>query len=222
MIASNISPRTRSQNDAFEVKDICHILSAEAHRKDCSCDWSLKSYTKTRRSQGPDRDGLIKNKNLLAKILEVAPTGRPGLIALKETWLHLHRKYDIMDKETHLGVDDWAVECSDRVRLAFKHLLDLRDSGSKWIAPEIAELLGKLQPKVSDADDFIPLGHPNPPSPAPQCSTPVKKATRFEENHVRNIGGDDRARMSLPQVLQDAANHSVRGACMQPAAEPDV
>ena len=161
------------------MKDLCHILSAEANRKDCSFDWSLKSYTKTRRSQGPDRDGLIKNKNLLAKILEVAPTGRPRLIALKETWLHLHRKYDIMGKETHLGVDDWAVECLDRVRLAFKHLLDLRDSGSKWIAPEIAELLRKLQPKVSDADDFIPLGQPNPPSPGPQCSTPVKKSDAF-------------------------------------------
>ena len=77
---------------------VTHRLCGGQPETNCSFDWSLKTYTKTRRSQGPNREGLIRNKKLLAKILEAAPTGRPGLIVLKESWLHLHRKYNIMDK----------------------------------------------------------------------------------------------------------------------------
>ena len=47
-----------------------------------------------------------------------------------------------------------------------------------WIAPEIAELIEKLQPTNSAANDFVPMGQPTPPSP-PSCSTSPLESADF-------------------------------------------
>eukprot|EP00974_Lingulodinium_polyedra_P110966 10732361-Lingulodinium_polyedra.AAC.1 len=55
----------------------------------------MKHYAKARRSQGPDRNGLAMYKLLLTCVLQHAPGGFPGLVALRDCYLQLQREYGI-------------------------------------------------------------------------------------------------------------------------------
>ena len=87
MSGTELARSPRSCNDVFGVADLCVLLKQYANQKRLSWDWFLHFYTKIRRSQGPDRAGLRYYQVLLRTVLQVAPRGRPGLIALKEAWM---------------------------------------------------------------------------------------------------------------------------------------
>ena len=109
---------------------------------------------KKQRSQGPDREGLVTYKLLLTVVLWFAPGGFPGHAALKETWLWLHREYGIMSEELrNLGKDlmTWASECADKVRLACKHLVQLKDSQTRFVSPVVQDLLEMIVADPTEA-----------------------------------------------------------------------
>ena len=131
----------RAPNDVVCVSDLFASLSVLAKNRDCTVDWALSTYVKTRRSQGPDKQGLVTHVQLLAIVLSHAPGGRPGQVVLHDTWMALHRRYGIGPT---VNPEVWADKCAVKIRLALKHLLDMIASPPKSIAPEICMLLDKV------------------------------------------------------------------------------
>lgn len=186
----SVSPRApRGVNDVFfSVSDLFDSLSVLAKNRDCTVDWQLSTYVKTRRSQGPDKEGLVTHGQLLAIILSHAPGGRPGQVALLDTWMALHRRYGIGPR---VNPEVWADKCAVKIRLALKHLLDIKASPPKSIPPEICMLLDKVVETnggssgsgaegggvgsglQSPSTDSIPAAQPSPASPpAPDAAAP--------------------------------------------------
>ena len=195
----SVSPRApRGVNDVLSVSDLFASLSVLAKNRDCTVDWQLSTYVKTRRSQGPDKEGLVTHGQLLAIVLSHAPGGRPGQVALQDTWMALHRRYGIGPT---VNPEVWADKCAVKIRLALKHLLDIKASPPKSIPPEICMLLDKVvdtnggsspagphgsgaegggvgSGRYSPSTDSIPAAQPSPTSPpAPDAAarSPSKK-----------------------------------------------
>ena len=117
--------RARSPNDVVDVKQLVAKLGEQAVRKDCVIDRPLSTHVKTRRSQGPDKEGLVEHAALLGIVLDFAPGGRPGAVALRDAWKALHRKYGIK-QHAHLCLETWADRCTVKLRLALEHLIDVK------------------------------------------------------------------------------------------------
>lgn len=177
----SVSPRApRGLNDAFSVSDLVASLSELAKDRDCCEDWQLSTYVKTRRSQGPDKEGLVAHARLLGIILDHAPGGRPGQVALKDAWMALQRRYAIQGTDTaHTEV--WADKCALKIRLALKHLLDIRAARPKSLAPEICMLMDKVRdtnggctPQVVTAR-YSPSMNSSPAAQPSPSSSPKKR-----------------------------------------------
>ena len=138
----------RSGNDGVHVGSLASDLAVFARDKECAFDFEFKRYGKHRRSQGPDREGLLFYKDILSVLLRHAPNGRPSLVALRECWLYLQRQYSVRAADdpptTQLNMFDWANQCSDRARVALKHISDLKESGSSWLPPDLADLVAMV------------------------------------------------------------------------------
>ena len=143
ILAQGTMRRARSGNETFDVTRLASLLEPLARDKSPPCDFELSGYGKTRRSQGPDREGLQFYAPLLMAILTVAPTGYPSLVLLRETWLELQRKFQIMGPGTHVHRDpsEWATIAADRIRLCLKHVVDLKKSATTFMPSEVRELV---------------------------------------------------------------------------------
>lgn len=177
LLPSLMARRWRQGNDAaVNVSALADDLSSFARDKQCPFDFDLLSYAKHKRSQAADREGLIKYKPLLATILKHAPGGRPSLVALRECWQYLERTYSIRKDNpgiNNLGITDWANQAADRIRVALKHVMDLKESQSPWMAPDLKELTELLQPSTGSASSLASgsassLAPPSPASPTPR------------------------------------------------------
>jgi len=162
--------RTRSCNDRFDVNVMADALTSFARVKDCPFDWELASYSKTKRSQGPDREGLVMYAPLLRKVLSVAPGGFPSFSLLREALVLLDEKFDIMDPRLRAAKKvraDWASDSADAVRRALRHVVEIK----RWKSPFMAPAVGELVELVKDgagrksAMDGAPgeLASPMPP-----------------------------------------------------------
>ena len=60
----------------------------------------------------------------------------------------------------------WATECAERVRLACKHVMDLKMSGTPHVSPVLAELLEMVA--VSNAEEVAEHNRENLPFPIPK------------------------------------------------------
>lgn len=181
--------KPRSANDFFNVAELCEKLAVLARLKFPGFDWEMEAYCKSRRGQGPDREGLAQYFQILKAVLEVAPTGLPGHMRLREVWLWLEKEYKVMAPDVRSrgkAVPIWASECADKVRIMLSHLDDLRDSGSSYCCPEVLQLVKMLKPRVpketsSPGAPFLPLTAssskssvaPPPPPPPPPFPAPL-------------------------------------------------
>ena len=52
-----MAKRSRTSNDLFSVKDMVNDFRQYARLKDPPFDWECADYSKSRRSQAPDREG---------------------------------------------------------------------------------------------------------------------------------------------------------------------
>ena len=78
-------------------------------------------------------------------------------------------KFEVMDATIRgLGKTacTWATECAERVRLACKHLMDLKLSGTPHVSPVLAELLEMAA--VTNAEEVAENNRENLPIPIPK------------------------------------------------------
>ena len=176
-----MAPAQRAVNDRFEVSEMVDALRQFARLKDCPFDWELASYSKTKRSQGPDREGLVFYAPLLREILRFAPGCFPNFSLLREVFIMLDEEYKVMDvglvsaRKPRL---DWASEAADAVRRAMKHLLEIKRSKTTFLAPVLIELIGLVEDGagrkhvVSDSDGVQPKARALAPQRSDASSVP--------------------------------------------------
>ena len=160
--------RKRSFNDDLSVCGLIDALTCHARDKACPWDWECAYYSKRRRTQGPDRQGLESYSALLSIIVHHAPGGLPSLVRLREVWTYLHSKFGIMAKDlVKAGKNPqvWANECGDMVRLMLVHVRSLKDSGTTWLTPGVKALIDKISiddyhDDFSSASSGIPVALP--------------------------------------------------------------
>ena len=171
MWATRTSWKSRRPNDDFSVTDLIRDLTPHARDKACTWDWECACYSKRRRSQAADREGLEKYAPLLRIILQHAPGGLPSLVRLREVWLHLHKAYGIMADDlakTSTSPEVWANECGDLVRLMLSHLKELKSSGTTFVTPVVASLMDGLV--------VLPISTSKPAPPSPTKDVPITEA----------------------------------------------
>ena len=160
--------KKRSRNDDVSVTGLIDALTCHARDKACPWDWECAYYSKRRRTQGPDRQGLESYAVLLSIILAHAPGGLPSLVRLREVWIYLHSKFGIMAKDlvkAGKSPQVWANECGDMIRLMLVHLRSLKDSGTTWLTPGVKDLVDKMSVDdyhvdFSSASSGIPVALP--------------------------------------------------------------
>ena len=136
--------RYRTPNDKFDIGKLINALEPFAASKKFALDWEFEAYNKSRRSQGPDREGLEHYSKLLGTILYIAPHGFPGHQQLKATWEQLQEDYKIMGKDVKAPIDKWSSQCADKVRLCCKHIVDLKKSDSPYMTPVLKSLVEQV------------------------------------------------------------------------------
>ena len=94
----------RAKNNAVDSRALLGSLDVLARDRACGFDWELNQYDKQRRCQGPDRAGMVVYVPLLKVILQHCPGGRPAFVQLRDVWLALLEKYDIMDGSLHARI----------------------------------------------------------------------------------------------------------------------
>jgi hypothetical protein len=151
--------------DGFDPEAMIHDLGKFAKVKDCAFDFELCNYAKTRRSQAADREGLAYYSTLLTIILAHAPHGYPSLLHLKIVWKVLQDKFQVMSKELfpiyNTKLDAWSSLCCEKVRLACRHVVDLKRSQTTFVSREVQSLM-----------DLVVLRHPA----LPHVSSPIATA----------------------------------------------
>ena len=120
------SMTARSENDDVDCQLLFEELAECAQLRDCGWDWSLIAYSKSRRGQGPDLEGLQKYAKILCIILRHAPRGLPPLVSLRQVWSLLDQEHAI---KPHDGVSraTWADDVGNRIRVMLKHLADVKN-----------------------------------------------------------------------------------------------
>eukprot|EP00974_Lingulodinium_polyedra_P004143 389123-Lingulodinium_polyedra.AAC.1 len=144
--------RFRTPNLPFDVAALCDSLAEHARLKDCPYDFELIRYSKTKRSLGPDREGMIFYAPLLKKVLAACPTAFPPLAQLRSVWAYLDRKFSVRSQEhQHEDVVLWAEFCANNLRVCLRRMVDLKKSSSEYCCPDLQELLDMVQ--LSDPSD---------------------------------------------------------------------
>ena len=139
--------RRRAQTDRFDGTELEEALKAYARIKDNTFDWEMGAYAKTRRSQSPDRAGLEKYAPLLSTILSFAPGGFPNHGLLRDVLISLDSTYIIRSKDVPATKSrmDWANDVADTIRLATRHIVDLKKSGTSYLPPILRDLVGLVK-----------------------------------------------------------------------------
>ena len=86
-----MSRRPRAPSARFDVEAMTERLRKSARLRDNAFDWELSEYSKTRRSRGPGRDGLIRCAPLLDAVLDFTPGCYPNHVLLRSVWMQLHQ-----------------------------------------------------------------------------------------------------------------------------------
>lgn len=169
--------------DNFDVHGLVEDLRAFATINDCAFDWELASYAKSRRSQGADRAGLSHYSQLLAVVLAHAPHGHPSLVLLEIARKELQLEYAIMSKELAYiydgKMDSWTTLCCDKVRLACRHVVDLKRSRTSYVGKELQLLFELIALRESAAPQSPKASNKASPKAAalPPASPPASPSS---------------------------------------------
>ena len=102
--------------------DVCHLpgwLALGARR--CSKhDWLFPRYRKTKRSQGPDFEGLEAYADFLLPVLRQAPRGLPNYSSLRRSVELLEASLDNMAKPA-IPDDVFYMQSAGRLKLMAQH-----------------------------------------------------------------------------------------------------
>ena len=146
-----MAPKQRTPNDIVDGSELEEALKPFAEKKQLGWDWEFDQYGKSRRSQGPDRDGLEFYLAILVVIFSFAPLGHPPLTILRQVWKNLHNRFDIMSAAAKGRcrrsdpVDQWAHDSADKLRLMTGHVIDLKRSQTAFLSPGLQKLVDMAQ-----------------------------------------------------------------------------
>ena len=142
--------RDRSGNDIVPSAAalLAELLQLASLRKP-GFDWDLSAYSKTRRSQGPCRDGLQTYKPLLKVLLKFCPHCKPGHVMLRECWKSMVGQYPDI-KTSKESVSSWASSCADTSRMMLKHVHDVALSGSPFLSLGLGDLVSLVAQQAED------------------------------------------------------------------------
>ena len=144
--------RPRSNTTRFSVTALFDDLSGLANLKKGGCDFEFTLYGKERRSQAADRDGLVKYKPILMKVLLHAPNCYPNHMLLKAVWIELQKKFNIQSKEMgDMSLADWAEECTGTLRVMCRHVLDIYRSGTEFVCSDMKAMMELVHDDPSGA-----------------------------------------------------------------------
>ena len=139
------SLRRRALTDRFDGTELEEALKAYARIKDNTIDWEMGAYTKTRRSQSPDRAGLEKYAPHPAHTHQLR--GHPNHTMLRGVIISLDSKFTIRSQgvPTTKSRMYWANDVADTIRLATRHIVDLKKSGTSYLPPILRDLVGLVK-----------------------------------------------------------------------------
>ena len=124
-------------NDRFCPEKLEDALKPLANMVKRPCDLELEKYEKTKRTQGPDRDGLVEYYPVLSIILQFAPRGLPQKSLLEIVIVNLQNLYGIMaeaSQATYKGhYEDWVDKVTSKICIACRHVRDLAMSGTTYV-----------------------------------------------------------------------------------------
>jgi hypothetical protein len=126
---------------------------------------------------------------------------------LRVVWLQLQEKHDIMHDEVKKkyrhgnGLDRWAQDCVDRLRVMCTHVVDLKKSGTTFLSPKLQALVALVKLPTADA-------------PAPDAPQPAREERR--QLRPQGSGASD-ASLTITHVVCRCAECMA----MQPAIDVD-
>ena len=123
-------------------------------------NWDGKAYPKTKRSQGPNQEGLAIHSEVLYHILTLAPNGYPCPYRLRDLLVKLHIVYRIFDHEKSvdaaLSLESRAMLAADRWRIMCKHCLMLKHTSHQILFPDLAAVMSLLHGAAPEPKAITP------------------------------------------------------------------
>ena len=168
--------RNGTTNDRFDPEALTDALKPLAMLKKPPCDFEFEQYGKTRRSQGPDREGLEHYLPLLMILLKFATRSLPLKTLLKIVWLQLEENWSIKSKRHEdKNNADWVDMCVDRITTACSHLRALAQSRTIFASNKLKSLMALVDIGDGVCSTTTPIASPSArttiTSPAPTSPT---------------------------------------------------
>ena len=164
--------------DRFDPGELEHLLEPHAKLKQPSCDFGFEDYGK-KRSQGPDREGLLKYAVLLELILSLCPRGLPMKSLVMITLSELDRKHNVRTELTKQQKEqDWLDKTSDRICTAARHVRDLAKSRTTYLHPKLKELTAMIKDQETQVDPRISVARERSPKSSPNRAKPRKELSK--------------------------------------------
>ena len=150
---SSMSPKkkARTSTNDFDPAELYAEWKPLAELKKPGFSWTGDDYEKTRRGQGPDRNGLKLYAKGLTGLFKVAPSCYPRHSPLRDTLTLLHHKHNILDPSVVVK-PGWADKGADKWSIMMKHLLDESKSKKRTGHEELDALLDKVREPLCEAD----------------------------------------------------------------------
>ena len=171
--------KSGTTNDRFDPEALTNALKPLAELKKPACDFEFEQYGKTRRSQGPDRDGLEYYEPLLLIILQFAARALPLKAHLKIVWLQLQDDYLIKSKRHENKTKaDWVDMCVDRITTACSHLRSLAQSRTVYVSNKLKSLMALVDIGEDVCSTTTTIASPSArapittPSPSARATSP--------------------------------------------------
>ena len=155
LVMSTVGRSSGTTSDRFDPALLEEALQPLASQKKPVCDFEMQNYSKSTRSQGPDRKGLIEYAPVLSVILRFAPKGLPLKSLLMITISSLHAEYDIMtlaSKNMYKHTAEWVDYAANRLSVACRHVRDLALSETVYVDKSLKALMDL----IDKGDRFVP------------------------------------------------------------------
>ena len=113
-----------------------------------SIDWSFAGYSKDRKSQGPDLEGLEAFALILGIFLQLAPNAVANFKSIERGLLALMLQVPQI-VPPGANADDHAIEAASKIQLMLQHLRQMRDNRKTPLASAaVNQMLDQIDPEA--------------------------------------------------------------------------
>ena len=146
----------RVHTSKFAINEAIDRFADLACRTDHVWSWDGTSYPKTKRSDGPNVEGLAMHNEPLKILLQLAPNGYPDPYRLRDLLMKMHSLFNIFAEchtEGYLSPSSRAALAADRWCTQCRHLIMLKRCGQDYDNPLIKDLLATA--RLASADQRL-------------------------------------------------------------------